>query len=127
MLNVSKKFLAGLASAVLATACLGFAARGHKSSERGTNVTFSNTSRLKDGTTLPAGTYRMEVPEGSTTPKVEFYRNGKVIATANAKVVNETRKNSTTEVDSVKQGNEQVVTAIRPSGWNERLEFGNAQ
>jgi len=122
---LSKRVFTGLAAAILATACLGFGSWGfHKSSDRGTNITFASMTKFNNGTTLPAGTYRMEVPDNSPTPKVEFYKNGKLVATASAKVVSETKKNSHTEVDSVTQGNAQLVRTIRPSGWNERLEFG---
>lgn len=119
----SKKLLTGLAAAVIATACLGFGSV-HKSNERATNVTLVSATKFNNGATLPAGTYRMEIPEGSLTPSVAFYKDGKVVATVNGKVVNETKKNANTEIDSVSEGNDQLVTAIRPSGWHERIVFG---
>lgn len=122
-----RKSFAGLVAAILATACLGFAAgRSHKSSDRGTDVTFANAMKFKSGDTLPAGTYRMEVPENSPTPKVSFTQNGEVKATVEAKVVTQQKKNEGTEVDSVTEGNVQEVTAIRPIGWEEELVFGSA-
>lgn len=123
---LGRKSFAGLATAILATTCFGFAAgRSHKASEHSTDVTFARTAKFKNGDTLPAGTYYMKVPENSQTPDVTFYKDGKVVATVKAKVVPEQRKNEDTVVDSVTQGNAEEVTAIRPSGWEEEILFGS--
>ena len=61
-------------------------------------------TKFNNGGTLPAGTYRMEVPENSQTPAVTFLQDGKVMATVKAKVVTEQKKNEDTEVDSVARG-----------------------
>ena len=88
-------------------------------------MTFSNTAKFNDGNTLSAGTYRMEVSENSQTPAVTFSQDGKIMATTQAKVVTEQKKNDETEIDSVTQGGTNVVTAIRPAGWEEELTFGS--
>jgi len=120
-----KKLMAGLVAGILATACMGFAhGSSRRQAERATNVTFANTMKFQSGETLPAGTYRMEVPENSTTPDVSFSKDGKVMATARAKVVSQEKKNNNTEVDSVAQGKVQAVKVIRPQGWEEKLVFG---
>lgn len=127
MQKISRNSFAGLLAAILATACFGFASWGsHKSKDRSTDVTFADKTRFNNGDTLQPGTYRMEVAENSQSPKVTFSRDGKVIATVPAKLVSEANKNPDTEVDSVKQGDEQLVMKIRPKGWNESLEFGSA-
>jgi tetraacyldisaccharide-1-P 4'-kinase len=127
MQTLCKKSFAGFAAAILAATCLGFAAGGsHKSSERISVVTFGSTTKLNNGNMLPAGTYRMEVPENSQTPAVTFSKDGKVMTTIEAKVVTEQKKNDETEIDSVAQGDAQVLTAIRPAGWAEELVFGPA-
>jgi len=127
MLMLSRKSFVGFVAALLATTCLGFAAGGsHKSSERGTNVDFSSKVKFNNGATLLAGTYRIEVSENSQTPAVTFSQSGKVVATIEAKVVTAQKKNEDTEIDSVTQGDDQVVTAIRPAGWDEELIFGSA-
>ena len=126
MQTLGTKSFAGFVVAIIATTCLGFAAGGsHKSRERGTEVTFASQTKFNSGATLPAGTYRMEVPENFQTPAVTFSQAGKVLATSEAKVVTQQKKNETTEVDSVTQGDAQVLTAIRPSGWDEELIFGS--
>jgi len=127
MQTLGKKTFAGLVAAILATTCLGLAAGGsHKSSARATDVTFSSAMKFNNGTTLPAGTYRMEVSENSQTPTITFSQNHKVMATTQAKVVTEQKKNDATEVDGVNQGDAQAVTAIRPAGWDEELVFSSA-
>lgn len=120
----AKRLFVTLGVAVLSVTGLGFGSWGsHKLSERTTDVTFTNTTKFQNGTTLAAGTYRMEVPESSQSPKVTFYKDGKAMATVDAKVVDEQKKNDNTEIDSVTKGEVQQLTAIRPSGWHERLDF----
>lgn len=126
MERLSRKSFAGLVAAILATVCLGFAAGGfHKSSERVSDVTFIHMAKFKNGTTLPAGTYLVDVPKDSQTPDVKFYKDGKAVATIKANLVTQEKKNEGTEIDSVSQGNAELVTAIRPAGWNETLIFGS--
>ena len=123
-----RRLLTGLVAAFLIPLGVGFAYSWgfHKSSDRTTNVTLAENMKLQDGTTLPAGTYRMEVPDGSQTPKVEFLKDGKVIASANAKVENETSKNAYTEVDSVQKNGSEFISTIRPGGWHEALRFNQS-
>jgi flagellar hook assembly protein FlgD len=115
----------GLIAAILVTTSMGFASiwGWHRSSDRTTDVSFSSQVKFKNGKTLPAGTYQMQVPEKSSTPIVEFSQYGKVMATAKAKVVGKDVKNPYTEVDSTRSGHAQLVTEIRPSGWKEVLLF----
>lgn len=132
------KSIAGLVAATIAVTCLGFAAgASHKSPHRGTEVTFSSLTKFQNGDTLPAGNYWMEVSENSQTPEVTFYKeynnqylmtqvDSKPIATVKAKAVTRNEKNQNTEVDSVMDGNAQMVTAIRPAGSHETLIFGPA-
>ena len=126
MSNQGRILSVGTFATILVTACFGFAAGGsHKSQERKAEVTFGTITKFNNGTTLPAGTYQMGVPENSPTPAVTFAQDGKVVATIEAKVVNEQKKNDVTEVDSVSQGDAQVVRAIRPGGWTEEIDFGS--
>jgi hypothetical protein len=120
------KFIVGLVSTVLAATCLGFAGGKSHKSERATSVEFANTMKFNNGDTLPAGSYRMEVAEGSQTPDVTFVHDGKTVATEKANVVPENVKNQETEIDSVAQGDAYLVRAIHPDGWNEELTFGPA-
>ena len=118
----------GVLGAVVIAACTGFGSWGfHKSSDRDITVTFANSMRFKSGDTLSAGTYRMQVPENSQTPNVTFSKDGKVIATEAAKLVTEQTKNDDTEVDSITQGNVQLVTSIHPAGWTQALVFSRAE
>ncbi len=125
MYLLGRKSVVCLAAAILGTTCLAFGAWGHKSSDRTADITFSSTTKFTNGETLPAGTYDMRVPKDTTSPKVTFSQDGKVVATVNAQVVTQPKKNDTTEVDSTTDGNAQKVTAIRPNGWEEELVFGS--
>jgi hypothetical protein len=122
-----RKSFAGFVAAFLATTCLGFAAGGpHKSPKRATAVTFPQTMKFNDGNTLPAGSYRMEVSEDSQTPSVSFSQDGKVLETLQAKEAPQEGKNSETEIDSVAEGNAQLLTVIHMAGWDKELIFGTA-
>lgn len=127
MHTLGRKSFVEFVVAILATTCLGFAVGGsHKSSERGTNITFIKMTKFNNGSTLPAGTYRMEIPENSQTPAVTFLQDGKVMATVEAKVVAQQKKYEDTEVESVARGGANLVTEIRPAGWDKELVFGSA-
>jgi len=115
----------GLVVLVLMTASLSFARLWgeHKSSDKSANITIASVMALSNGNVLKAGSYHLEVPEDSQAPEVSFYKDGKVVAKAPAKVVAENQKNPYSEVDSIKQGNKDVITEIRPGGWAEKLVF----
>jgi len=118
----------GLAVALVSAASLSYAGSfgWHKSSEKSTNVSFDSATKLPNGSVLAAGRYMMTVPENSQSPEVAFYKYGKEVAQAPAKVVAETQKNPYTEVESTTEGKNQLVTEIRPEGWREKLVFGNS-
>ncbi len=125
MYLLGRKSVVCLAAAILGTSCLAFGSKGHKSSDRTTEIIFSSTTKFNNGDTLPAGTYDMSVPKDTASPDVTFYQDGKAVATVKAQVVNEQKKNDTTEVDSTTEGTAQKVTAIRPNGWEEEIDFGS--
>jgi len=118
----------GLVVAMLLTAGPSFARLwgGHKTSVKSTNITLASNVKLGNGNILKAGDYRVEVPENSQAPEVTFNRDGKVVAEAPAKLVAENTKNPHTEVDFTMQGKENVITEIRPGGWNQKLVFNAA-
>ena len=125
-ISVKNSFALSVA-AILAAACLGMASgSSHKSSNQAIDVTFTYTAKFNNGTTLPAGKYRMEISAKSPTPDVTFSQGGKVMATIKAKVVSQGNKNPSTVVDTEAAGDAQLVTAIHPDGWDETLIFGSA-
>jgi hypothetical protein len=123
MNGYSIKSLAAAVVAVLAATCMGFAWAG----TMGTHVDFYTTMRFDNGEVLHSGRYWMEVPKHTTTPTVEFIRDYQVRATVPAEVVNQSARNASTTTDSVKDGNQQLVTAIHPQGWKEAIVFPQAQ
>lgn len=123
MRNAGRRLFIGSVATILVTACMGFA-RADKPRTRTVNIDFANKMMLRNGQTLPEGTYRVEVPEDTKNPVVKFERHGKVIATAHANVVSQAKKNEQTTVNSIKRGQAQLITEIRPGGWDETLVFG---
>jgi tetraacyldisaccharide-1-P 4'-kinase len=116
----------GPLAAILVSTCIGLAAGGsHNSTDRKADVTFATSTKLNNGDTLPAGTYRMEIPENSQTPAVTFSKGGKVMATVEAKVVTGQKKSENTEIESVNHGDTQALTSIHPAGWDEEVVFAS--
>ncbi len=115
----------GVAAAVMLAATWSYAGwwGSHKSGDRSTSVSLASAEKLGNGAVLTAGTYRMEVPENAATPEVMFYKDGKLVAQAKAKVLSKPEKNPCTEVDSTKEGSQEVITEIHPGGWTEDLLF----
>jgi hypothetical protein len=94
--------------------------------EKGVDLTLGNVEQIPNGPKLNPGDYRLEVPTNVNAPKVVFYRNGKKVAQATAKLVPESQKNSDTEILSTKVNGTQVINEIRPKGWNERIVLGGS-
>lgn len=113
--------LAGSVLAGVVAAGLGFAA---PMKDHHTNITFYTTMKFQNGVVLPAGTYRMQVPEDTRTPSVTFLQNGKVKARVPAQAFSGQNKNENTQVASVASGNAELVKSISPAGWTETLSFG---
>jgi hypothetical protein len=115
----------GVALAVVFAGTFGYAKfwSHHESATRSTNFDIASAAKVGSSAVLKAGAYKMEVPDNSKSPEVAFYQNGDLVARAQAQVVSESRKNSETSVEMVKQGNTERITQIRPSGWMEELDF----
>ena len=117
----------GLAVALVFAASLSYGSSfgWHKSSGKSTHVSFDSPAKLSNGSVLAPGRYMMKVPDDSQSPEVAFYKYGKEVAKAPAKVVAETQKNPYTKVEFTTKGKDQLVTEICPQGWREKLIFGN--
>ena len=76
---------------------------------------------------LKPGNYRIDVVQNAKTPMVQFYNNnGKMVGQVSVKLVNESKKNSQTQVDyNTMASNAHALTEISPSGWKENLYFSN--
>ncbi len=125
MMNVkSIRFALALATALVMTGSFSFAGSWFgRSSTKDFQVTLDSAAKLRNGTLLKAGDYTMKIPENTQSPKVEFYTQGRLVATIQARVQNESQKNEYTAVETTKKGNTNVITAIDPGGWRERLVF----
>jgi hypothetical protein len=87
-------------------------------------VTLDSPAKLSNGTLLEAGNYTMKIPENTQSPEVEFYKEGKLVAKVPAEVKTEPQKNPYTEIELNKMGDINVITAVDPNGWPERLILG---
>lgn len=76
---------------------------------------------------LKPGNYKIDVINNKKLPAVKFYNNsGKLVGQAPAKVVNESSKNSNTQVDySTLASNTHAITEISLRGWKEDLYFSH--
>jgi hypothetical protein len=87
-------------------------------------VDISHMSRVGSVTTLAPGSYTMELKADQSTPKVIFYRNGKLVAETTANIVQEAKKSANTEITYDMRDKERpVITSILPQGWKQRLVF----
>ena len=78
---------------------------------------------------LTPGNYRINVVNNAKSPAVKFYNNyGKLVGQAPVKLVNESQKNSQTQIDyNMVASNDHVITEIRPKGWREDLYFSQSK
>ena len=120
-------FVLTLAAALVISASLSFAGSWFgKSSTKSFAVTLDSAAKLSNGTMLKAGDYTVKIQERTQTPEVEFYTEGKLVGKEQAKVETQPQKNEYTAIEATMKGNTNVVTAIDPGGWRERLVFSKS-
>jgi len=121
------RFVLALAVALVMTASLSLARSWFgKSSTKSLTVTLDRDAMLNNGAQLKAGGYTLKIPENTQSPQVEFYDGGRLIAKEQAKVVTQTEKNEYTALELTMKGNTNVITAVEPGGWPEKLVFSGA-
>jgi len=121
------RFVLTLAAALVVTASLSFAGSWFgKSSTKSFSVTLDSAAKLTNGAELKAGDYTIKIPEDTQSPEVEFFADGKLIAKEQARVVTQAQKNEDTAIEVSTEGNTNVITAVDPGGWPERVVFPSA-
>lgn len=118
---VSSFVLATAAVPLFAALTFGLSWFSHNSSVKSTSVDNIYNAKLANGKTLPEGNYRLEFPLNTKTPQLKFFQNGKLVATANARVKSKMYKNSDTEVQYNHKGSAQYITEVQPEGMKESL------
>lgn len=83
-------------------------------------------SRLANGPNLQPGTYKVELASNATSPEVMFYQDGKLVAQAPAKLVDDGRKNDETKVYYNTAGQQHVITEIDLQGWEQKVMFNTS-
>ena len=116
-----------LAATLVMAATLSFASSPFgKSSTKSLDMTLDTAAKLSNGTELRPGDYTVKIPEDTQTPEVEFYANGKLVATDRGKVQTESQKNEYTAIETTLKGKTSVVTAVDPAGWREKIVFDSS-
>jgi len=124
---VNKSMLAAIG--ILVAASMGFAKFrlldfGH-SSNKSADVEIIQTARIPGGPTLHAGEYRVVLNNTSTTPQIGFYQDGKLVAQVPAKLVDQGKKISQTEVMyDTRDANNQLIMEMDLGGWTDKVFFG---
>lgn len=80
-------------------------------------------SLVSNGTHLTPGTYNVEVAENTKSPEVMFYRHNKLVAQAQAQLVNTSTKSSQTELHYSTEGGQHVLTQLDLRGWMGKVMF----
>jgi hypothetical protein len=125
---VNKSIL--VAAGILVAASLAFAKFpgfdfGHSSKNPTANLELVQTSRIPGGPTLASGDYKVVLSGNSATSELQFYQNGKLVAQAPAKLVDQGKKFDETEVHYDNRGaHNHVITQMDFSGWKQEVLFG---
>jgi hypothetical protein len=98
----------------------------HSSSTKSFNLIVDEPTSVAPGTELQPGTYRVQIPLNTQNPTVQFTRDGKVVATVQAKAQSESTKNPHTEFVSEKRAGGPVMTEIDPGGMNVKFILNRA-
>jgi len=98
------------------------------SSRKSADIDLIETTKVPNGPTLRAGSYKVTLLDGSSTPELGFYQNGKLVGQAPVKLVDQEKKISETEVlADTKDDHTQVVTEMDLSGWTQKVMFSGSE
>ena len=118
-----------ITAVLLFTAGMAFAGfRGlHHSSQKSADIDLNETTKVPNGPTLQAGSYKVTLLSGSSAPELGFYQDGKLIGQAPVKLVDQEKKISETQVVSAtKDDHTKVVTEMDLRGWTQKVMFSGS-
>jgi hypothetical protein len=99
----------------------------HDSSGKSADIDLTGTTTVPNGPTLKAGNYRVTLLNGSSTPELGFYQDGKLVGQAPVKLVDQEKKISETQVFSdTKDDHTQVLTEMDLRGWTQKVMFSGS-
>ncbi|HXJ94976.1 MAG TPA: hypothetical protein VMT20_19215 [Terriglobia bacterium] len=91
------------------------------------NVTLAFATTMPDGTQLQPGDYRMAVLNDAAAPKVEFYRNGKLMCRCPVKIENAPTKAQTTQLMlDVTESGDHVLNSVAIGGSTQLVVFSTS-
>ncbi len=116
-----------LSGVLLITAGMAFGRGLHRSSQKSADVDLTETTKVPNGPTLKAGTYKVTLSNDSSTPELEFYQDGKRVGEAPVKLADQEKKFSETAVFAeTKDDHTQVVIEMDLSGWTQKVLFSGS-
>ncbi len=96
----------------------------HDSSRKSADIDLPESTQVPNGPTLQAGSYKVTLLNGSSTPEVGFYQDGKLVGQAPVRLVDQEKKISQTQVLSdTKDDHTQVLTEMDLRGWTQKVMF----
>jgi hypothetical protein len=118
-----KRTFVAVAATVLAAGMA--SAKWFKSRDKSATVDIIQPAKVGNGQELQPGDYKVTLNPSSNPTEVSFYdQDGKLVAKAPAKLVEEGKKNDQTEV--VFDTRQKTITEMRISGWNEKVVFSGS-
>ena len=123
------QLILAITAVMLFTSGMAFAGfRGlHHSSQKSADIDLNETTKVPNGPTLQAGSYKVTLLNGSSTPELGFYQDRKLVGQAPVKLVDQGKKISETEVlFETKDDHTQVVTEMDLSGWTQKVVFSGS-
>jgi hypothetical protein len=99
----------------------------HDSSRKSADIDLIESTKVPNGPTLQAGSYKVTLLNESGTPELGFYQDGKLVGQAPVKLVDQEKKISETQVFSDTQDDHtQVLTEMDLRGWTQKVMFSGS-
>jgi hypothetical protein len=99
----------------------------HDSSGKSADIDLIETTKIPNGPTLEPGNYKVTLLNGSSTPELGFYQDGKLVGQAPVTLVEQGKKISETQVFSdTKNDHTQVLTEMDLRGWTQKVMFSGS-
>lgn len=125
--SVSKSLLTSFVTSLFAlvfVAGVASAKPRNRGVEKSATIDISQSTQVLNGPALQPGTYKVKVLGESGTPQVGFYRGGKLVGQAPAKLVDEGSKSIETAAHFNNSNGSRVLTQIDVQGSTKSIQFG---
>jgi hypothetical protein len=111
-------------AAVLALSSFAWAKSNDQSTNKTATVTLSVATTMPDGVVLQPGTYKVTVLNDQTAPRVEIFRNGKLVCKCPITLENLEAKTDYTRLEYNTGANDtHFLTGMAIGGWAQKIVF----